>query len=54
MNDVLFSIYSLYALFDRVVNEQVEEEPDQQFEEEEQFFAEEGKWFPPLHILVVL
>lgn len=37
-----------------VVNEQFEEEPDQQFEEEPQFFAEEGKWFPPLHILLVL
>ena len=49
MNGVMFLIHCMFCVI--VENEQLEEEPSQQFEEEPQYLAEEGKWFPPLHIL---
>ena len=43
--------YLLYALFERIVNEPFEEQPEQQYEEEQlEAVEQEGKWIFPLCI----
>ena len=40
--------YLLYALFERIVNEPFEEQPEQQYEEENvEALEQEGKWLSP-------